>query len=39
MRHRDDDMPFAYVAMAIEGVGMGHVDYLPLQLAAQVNAI
>ena len=38
MRHRDDDMPLAYVAMAIEGVGVGHIDFLPLQLAAQVTS-
>ena len=37
MRHRDDDLPLAYVAMAIEGVGLGHIDFLPLQIAAQVS--
>lgn len=36
LRHRADDLPVAYVAMAIEGVGLGHIDFLPLQIAAQV---
>jgi len=37
MRHRDDDMPLAYVAMAIEGVGLNHIDFIPMQIAAQVS--
>lgn len=32
MRVRDDNMPFAHVAIAVEGVGWAHPDYLPLMV-------
>jgi processing peptidase subunit beta len=34
MRQRDDSMPFAHVALAVEGVGWTHPDYFPLMVAS-----
>lgn len=36
MRVRDDDMPLAYIAMAVEGVGHAHPDYFPLLIASTI---
>ncbi|XP_065828961.1 mitochondrial-processing peptidase subunit beta-like [Oscarella lobularis] len=33
IRIRDDEMPLAHIAMAVEGVGWTHPDYLPLMVA------
>lgn len=38
MRYRDDSMPFAYAAIAVEGVGWAHPDSLILQLANIVSS-
>uniref|UniRef100_A0A9J2PXA9 Peptidase M16 N-terminal domain-containing protein n=1 Tax=Ascaris lumbricoides TaxID=6252 RepID=A0A9J2PXA9_ASCLU len=32
-RYRDDNIPFMYGAIAVEGIGRNHHDYLPLQVA------
>lgn len=37
MKYRDDSMPFAYGAVAVEGVGWAHPDSLTLQLANLVR--
>lgn len=34
MRMRDDDMPYAHIALAVKGCGYNDPDYLVLQLAA-----
>lgn len=33
IRHRDDSMPLAYVAMAVEGAGWSNQDTIPLMVA------
>ncbi|TKR77682.1 hypothetical protein L596_018608 [Steinernema carpocapsae] len=33
-RFRNDNIPHMYGAVAVEGVGMGHPDFLPLQVAS-----
>ncbi len=37
MRYRDDSMPWMYAACAVEGVGLGHADSVPLMLANAVG--
>lgn len=36
VRVRDDDMPLAHVAIAVEGAGWSHPDNIPLKLASAV---
>lgn len=36
VRVRDDDMPLAHVAIAVEGAGWSHPDNIPLMLASAV---
>jgi len=36
MRVRDDDMPLAHVALAVEGCGWTHPDYFALMVANMV---
>ncbi|CAK8683087.1 mitochondrial-processing peptidase subunit beta-like [Clavelina lepadiformis] len=36
IRHRNDDMPYVHVAMAVEGVGWQHPDTIPLMIANQI---
>ncbi|XP_065909132.1 mitochondrial-processing peptidase subunit beta-like [Dysidea avara] len=35
-RIRDDDMPYAHVVIAVEGVGWAHPDYIPLMIASML---
>jgi len=37
MRVRNDDMPFAHIALAVEGVGWSNPDYIPLMIASTVS--
>ena len=37
MRVRDDDMPLAHVAIAVEGCGWTHPDYFALMVANMVS--
>lgn len=37
MRVRDDNMPFAHIAIAVEGVGWTHPDYFPLMVISTVS--
>jgi len=39
IRHRNDDMPYVHIAMAVEGVGWQHPDTITLMLANQVSAV
>lgn len=36
MAIRDDDMPYAHVAMAVEGCGWSNPDYIPLMIAGAI---
>jgi len=36
VRARDDDIPFAHIALAVEGCGWANPDYFPLMVAGQV---
>eukprot|EP00794_Sanderia_malayensis_P006254 gene6254-6973_t len=36
IRVRDDDMPFAHIAIAVEGCGWAHPDYFPLMVANMI---
>lgn len=36
MRHRQDNMPFVHVALAVEGVGWDNPDTIPLMVANQI---
>ena len=37
IRVRDDDMPLAHVALAVEGCGWTHPDYFALMVANMVS--
>lgn len=37
IRVRDDSMPVAHVAMAVEGPGYNHPDYLAMEIASSVS--
>ena len=39
IRHRDDAIEETHIAIAVEGVGWGHPDFLPLMVAQQVCAM
>ncbi|XP_065909133.1 mitochondrial-processing peptidase subunit beta-like [Dysidea avara] len=36
VRIRDDDMPYAHVVLAVEGVGWTHPNYIPMMIARQL---
>lgn len=35
--YRNDEMPFMYGALAVEGVGFNHPDAIPLKVASTVS--
>ena len=39
IRHRDDAIPEAHIAIAVEGAPFGHPDFLPLLVVKQVGFI
>lgn len=36
IRDRNDELPFAHIALAVEGVGHAHKDYMPLMVASTI---
>jgi processing peptidase subunit beta len=36
IRVRDDDMPLAHIALAVESPGLAHADTIPLMVASTI---